>query len=140
MEKKFSAVMEKKFSAVLVERDGETSVSGVVTVEGIESLPAWWHTATKAVFKALMTELNGARLVVIGHEGWAADWSILSRFSKGEGILNLIPSIDGKPRIAILGTSNIREDGLGRYIQDHITMALPETVKNNIQVTVSFEQ
>lgn len=132
--------MEKKFSAILVEKDGETTVSGVVTVEGIESLPAWWQTATKAVLKALMVELNGARLVVVGHEGWAADWAILSKYSRGEGLLNIIPSIDGNPRIAILGAGNVREDGLGRYIQDHITTALPETSKNRIKVTVSFEQ
>ena len=61
--------MEKKFSAILVEKDGETPVSGIVSVEGIESLPAWWQSATKAVLKALMVELNGARLVVVGHEG-----------------------------------------------------------------------
>ena len=132
--------MEKKFTSILVEKDGETPVSGIVTVEGIESLSPWWATATKAVLKALVTELNGARLVVVGHEGWAADWSILSRFSKGEGLLNLIPSLDGQPRIAILGAGNVREDGLGRYIQDHITTALPETSKNRIKVTVSFEQ
>lgn len=132
--------MDKKFAAILVEKDGETHVSGTVTVEGIESLPAWWQTATKAVFKALVTEFNGARLVVVAHEGWAADWSILSRFSKGEGLLNLIPSLDGKPRIAILGAGNLREDGLGRYLQDHLTTFLPETAKNSIKVTVSFEQ
>ena len=132
--------MDKKFSAILVEKDGETPVSGVVTVEGIESLPAWWATATKAVLKALVTELNGARLVVVGHEGLAADWAILSKYSRGEGLLNLIPSIDGKPKIAILGAGNLREDGLGRYLQDHLTTALPETAKNRIKVTVSFEQ
>lgn len=132
--------MEKKFSATLVEKDGETSVSGVITVEGIESLSPWWQTATKAVFKALVTELNGAKLVVVAHEGWAADWAILGQYSRGEGLLNLIPSIDGKPRIAILGAGNVREDGLGRYIQDHITTFLPETSKNHIKVTVSFEQ
>ena len=132
--------MEKKFSAILVEKDGETPVSATITVEGIESLSPWWQSATKAVLKALMVELNGARLVVVAHEGWAADWSILSRFSKGEGLLNLIPSIDGKPRIAILGAGNLREDGLGRYIQDHITTALPETSKNQIRVKVSFER
>lgn len=132
--------MDKKFSAILVEKDGETPVSGTVSVEGIESLPAWWQSATKAVLKALMVELNGARLVVVTHEGWAADWSILSRYSRSEGLLNLVPSLDGKPRIAILGAGNVREDGLGRYIQDHITTALPETSKNRIKVTVSFEQ
>lgn len=132
--------MEKKFSAVLVERDGETQVSGTVSVEGIESLPAWWQTATKAVLKALMVELNGARLVVVAHEGWAADWSILSRFSRGEGLLNLVPSLDGQPRIAILGAGNLHEDGLGLYLQDHLTTFLPETAKNQIRVKVSFER
>lgn len=132
--------MDKKFVSILVEKDGESSVSGTVSVEGIESLPAWWQTATKAVLKALMVELNGARLVVVGHEGWAADSAILSKYSRGEGLLNLIPSLDGQPRIAILGAGNVREDGLGRYIQDHITTALPETSKNRIKVTVSFEQ
>ena len=132
--------MEKKFSATLVEKDEETPVSATVSVEGIESLPAWWQTATKAVLKALVTELNGARLVVVGHEGWAADWAILSKYSRGEGLLNLVPSIDGKPRIAILGAGNVREDGLGRYIQDHITVCLPETSKHHIRVKVSFER
>lgn len=132
--------MEKQFSAVLVERDGEIPVSGIVSVEGIESLPAWWQSAVKAVLKALMVELNGARLVVVAHEGWAADWSILSRFSRGTGNLNLVPSLNGQPRIAILGAGNLTEDGLGRYIQDHITSILPETSKNRIKVTVSFEQ
>lgn len=132
--------MDKKFAAILVEKDEETPVSVVVSVEGIESLPTWWQTATKAVLKALVTELNGARLVVVAHEGWAADWSILSRFSKGQGLLNLVPSLDGQPRIAILGAGNLSEDGLGCYIQDHITTFLPETSKNRIRVTVSFEQ
>ena len=132
--------MDKKFAATLVEKDGETSISATVSVEGIESLPAWWQSATKAVLKALIVELNGARLVVVAHEGWAADWSILSRFSRGEGLLNLIPSLDGQPRIAILGADNVREDGLGRYIQDHLTTFLPETSKNQIRVKVSFER
>ena len=133
-------VMDKKFSATLVEMDGETPVSVVVSVEGIESLSPWWQTATKAVLKALVVELNGARLVVCGHEGWAADWAVLSKYSRGEGLLNLIPSIDGKPRIAILGTNNVREDGLRYYLEDYITSILPETSKNHIRVTVSFEQ
>lgn len=132
--------MDKKFSAILVEKDEETPVSGVISVEGIESLPAWWATATKAVLKALVTELNGARLVVVGHEGWAADWSVLSRYSRGEGLLNLVPSLDGQPRIAILGAGNVREDGLGLYLQDHLTAFLPETSKNQIRVKVSFER
>lgn len=132
--------MDKKFSAILVEEDGETPVSVVVSVEGIESLSPWWQSAIKAVLKAIIVELNGARLVVVAHEGWAADWSILSRFSKGEGLLNLIPSVDGQPRIAILGAGNVREDGLGSYLQDHLTTFLPETSKNRIKVTVSFEQ
>lgn len=132
--------MDKKFAAVLVEKDGETSISATVSVEGIESLSPWWQTATKSVLKALVTELNGARLVIVAHEGWAADWAILSKYSRGEGLLNLIPSIDGKPRIAILGASNLHEDGLGLYIQDHLTTFLPETSKNHIRVTVSFER
>ena len=132
--------MEKKFASILVEKDGETPVSCVVTVEGIESLPTWWQSATKAVLKALVTELNGARLVVVGHEGWAADWSILSRYSRGDGLLNLVPSIDGKPRIAILGAGNVREDGLRYYLEDYITSILPETSKNQIRVKVSFER
>lgn len=132
--------MDKKFSAILVEKDGETPVSGTVSVEGIESLPAWWQSATKAVLKALMVELNGARLVVVAHEGWAADWAILGQYSRGEGLLNLVPSLDGQPRIAILGAGNLREDGLGRYLQDHLTTFLPETSKNHIRVKVSFER
>ena len=132
--------MEKKFSAILVEKDGETPVSGVVTVEGIESLSPWWQTATKAVFKALVTELNGARLVVVGHEGWAADWAILGQYSRGEGLLTLITTLAGQPRMPILVAGIVREYGLGRYIPDHITTALPETSKNRIKVTVSFEQ
>lgn len=132
--------MDKKFSAILVEKDEETPVSGTITVEGIESLSPWWQSAIKAVLKALMVELNGARLVVVAHEGWAADWSVLSRYSRGEGLLNLIPSLDGQPRIAILGAGNLSEDGLGRYLQDHLTSILPETSKNHIKVTVSFEQ
>ena len=43
-------------------------------------------------------------------------------------------------KIAILGAGNLSEDGLGRYLQDHLTTFLPETSKNQIRVKVSFER
>ena len=126
--------MKKKFVATLIKGEKDIPVTAIITVMGFEQL-SWWQASIKTLFKALVRELNGARLHSVED---STEYHYVA-LCEGDDLLSIIPNIDGSKDI-FLKIGDLGEISLAEYIRFYLNLYLPHRFTNKLWVDVSLKE
>lgn len=125
--------MKKKFVATLIKGEKDIPVTAIITVTGFEQL-SWWQASIKTLFKALVKELNGARLHSVEDN---TEYHYVT-LCEGDDLLSIIPSVNGKDIFLKIG--DLGEISLAEYIRFYLNLYLPHRFENKLWVEVSLKE
>ena len=125
--------MKKKFVATLI-GEKETVVTGIITVTGFEQL-SWYQASIKTLFKALIKELDGARLHSVEDN---TEYHYVT-LCEGDDLLSITPNIDGSKDV-FLKIGDLGEISLAEYIRFYLNLYLPYKFENKLWVEVSLKE
>ena len=125
--------MKKKFVATLI-GEKEIPVTAIITVTGFEQL-SWWQASIKTLFKALVRELNGARLHSVED---STEYHYVT-LCEGDDLLSIIPNIDGSKDV-FLKIGDLGEISLAEYIRFYLNLYLPHKFTSKLWVEVSLKE
>lgn len=125
--------MKKKFVAILI-GEKEIPVTAIITVTGFEQL-SWWQASIKTLFKALVRELNGARLHSVEDN---TEYKYIT-LCEGDDLLSITSNIDGSKDV-FLKIGDLGEISLAEYIRFYLNLYLPHKFENKLWVEVSLKE
>ena len=125
--------MKMKFVAPLIKGEKETIVTGIITVTGFEQLSRW-QASIKTLFKALIKELDGARLHSVEN---STEYKYVT-LCEGDDLLSIISSVNGKDVFLKIG--DLGEISLAEYIRFYLNLYLPHRFTNKLWVDVSLKE
>ena len=125
--------MKKKFVATLI-GEKEIPVTAIITVTGFEQL-SWWQASIKTLFKALVRELNGARLHSVEDN---TEYKYIT-LCEGDDLLSITSNIDGSKDV-FLKIRDLGEISLAEYIRFYLNLYLPHKFENKLWVEVSLKE
>lgn len=125
--------MKKKFVATLIKGEKDIPVTAIITVTGFEQL-SWWQASIKALFKALIKELDGARLSAI------EDSTEYKYITLCEGDDDLLIVSHNVSKDIFLKIGNLDETNLAEFIRFYLNLYLPQMFTDKLWVDVSFKE
>lgn len=125
--------MKKKFVATLIKGEKDIPVTAIITVTGFEQL-SWWQASIKTLFKALIKELDGARLSAI------EDNTEYKYITLCEGDDDLLIVSHNVSKDIFLKIGNLDETNLAEYIRFYLNLYLPHKFENKLWVEVSLKE
>lgn len=126
--------MKKKFVATLIKGEKDIPVTAIITVMGFEQL-SWYQASIKTLFKALVRELNGARLHSVGDN---TEYHYVT-LCEGDDLLSITPNIDGSKDV-FLKIGDLGEISLAEYIRFYLNLYLPHKFERKLWVEVSLKE
>lgn len=126
--------MKKKFVATLIKGEKDIPVTAIITVTGFEQL-SWWQASIKTLFKALIKELDGARLSAIEDN---TEYKYIYTLCEGDDDLLIVSHNVSKDIFLKIG--NLDETNLAEYIRFYLNLYLPHKFENKLWVEVSLKE